>query len=828
MSISRRTATYALPAVFCLTGLAVLAASLYVSNTLERFIVSNEANIRRGLRESAARLTMMATAEELGSYRGPEDMETPSYRALRLKLVAFAKNADVKYAYYLRFVGDRMQYIVDNDFVEGSRVGLDTPPSPIEETPGLSDTLEGKVGFSGLGQYMPGWDGLSSAYAPMHDAAGEIFAVAGVDIEDDVLHTAHERGQLAMLLELVSCVMVLASGAYGLISYRREASAARTASAAKSRFLSRMSHEIRTPMNAVLGMGELALMDYGRPEGREHIRSIGRAGRHLLVLIDEILDISALESGKLKFRAEPYEAASMLNDALQMTKVRLRDKAGVELLLDIDPRVPSVLVGDEARVKAVLLNLLSNAAKYTPNGFIRLAVRAMREGGGCALTFEVSDSGIGIRPEDMDTLFGDFSRIGDRQSTGIQGTGLGLSITRSLCRAMGGDATAESQYGEGSTFTATLRQGVADESPMGDLAWEAAHDAESSPTAGFAAPDFRVLVVDDSLTNLKVAAGLLAAYRIKADTCQSGREAVALVQRSGYDMVLMDHMMPGMDGLEATAAIRALGGAHLNLPVVALTANAVTGARERLLAGGFDDFLSKPIEIPKLGGLLERWVPAPKRVALPDAQGGDPRWEAVRGVEGLDTARGLVSAGGAAGPYMELLEIYCRDARSRMGALSVAEADMLGFTTSVHALKSASASIGATGIAGAATALEDAGLRGDTARIRGSAGAFRDALAALVEKIEGALRAGRAAGEKTAGEKAAAPGMLLGMLGALKDALEKEDVGQADRLLEDLSAARPGGEMGGLLSRVSGLVLASEFREAARAIAAFTRDPGGD
>ncbi|MDR1849923.1 MAG: response regulator [Zoogloeaceae bacterium] len=384
------------------------------------------------------------------------------------------------------------------------------------------------------------------------------------------------------------------------------------ASKAKSIFLARMSHEIRTPMNAVIGMSELAQRDYGSPKGLKYISDIRSAGASLLSIINDILDFSKIESGHLELTCAPYETASLLNDALTMVRLRVAEKE-LELIVTVDPNLPYALVGDVGRVKQVLLNLLSNAVKYTEKGFIKFSVAGARtEEHTIRLTLTIEDSGIGIKPEDMPKLFGDFSRIDEKRNSSIEGTGLGLSITRSLCQLMGGDITAASQYGKGSAFTATLMQTVHDWKPMGDIAATSAHPIETQ-SASFTAPDAEVLVVDDFQINLMVAEGLLESYKMRVLTCLNGREAVELVKARPFDLVFMDHMMPEMDGMEATAAIRALGGRFTELPIVALTANAVSGMKEMFLANGFNDFLAKPIATNELDALLQKWIPAAKQ-----------------------------------------------------------------------------------------------------------------------------------------------------------------------------------------------------------------------
>jgi signal transduction histidine kinase/CheY-like chemotaxis protein len=597
--------------VFIITSLTVLGVSLYSRSLANFFVETSDYNIRQRLLETAKRLSAQTSAEDLDAFRVATDMELPEYKALRLKLFEFAKDAEVLYVYFLREENGKMQFIVDNDFDEKTRVGLDTPPEPKEWAPNYLPALEGKVGVSPLGMYNPGWEGLLTSYAPVYDQEGKVAAILGVDINDEIVVSSRLRVRILWMLELAMVAVVIASGIFGFLRYRREARAAKDASDAKSRFLSRMSHEIRTPMNAVIGMSELALRERGALKD-EYIADIKKAGINLMAIINDILDFSKIESGKLDIRNVPYKSASLFVDVLAIIRVRLGEK-DVRFISHIAPDIPAAITGDEARVREILLNLLSNAVKYTERGFITFTARCRRESGdGIVMIFKVSDSGIGIQSENMERLFMDFSRISDARADKIEGTGLGLAITRQLCRAMGGEVEVESEYGVGSTFTATIRQSAADSAPMGALEGEIAI-REEGESVTFRAPDFRVLIVDDNAFNLKVATGLLAPYKMTTDTCVSGKDALALVQKHEYDLVLLDQMMPGLDGIETLAAIRALGGRFETLPVVALTANAMSGMREFFLNKGFDDYLSKPIEMPKLHELIESRVPAEKR-----------------------------------------------------------------------------------------------------------------------------------------------------------------------------------------------------------------------
>ncbi|MDR2668505.1 MAG: transporter substrate-binding domain-containing protein, partial [Desulfovibrio sp.] len=370
---------------------------------------------------------------------------------------------------------------------------------------------------------------------------------------------------------------------------RLQTQAAERAVKTKSDFLARTSHEIRTPMNAIIGLSELAQREYGTPEALEYIKGIRNAGASLLAVINDILDFSQIDSGKLPIHPERYETASLLNDALAVIRVRTAETS-LDLLTDISPDIPAFMIGDAGRIKQILLNLLSNAVKYTNEGFIKFSAYGTPvTKNTIRLTFVVEDSGIGIRQEDMPKLFGEFVRIEETRHSGIEGTGLGLAIARSLCLAMGGDVTARSEYGKGSVFTAELIQIVEDPTAMGGPAGTTTTARAERLRISFTAPEADVLIVDDLPGNLLVAEGLLAPYRMRIFTCLSGREAVELVRARPFDLVLMDHMMPEMDGVEATKAFRAMDEERCRtMPVVALTANAVSGMKEMFLANGFN------------------------------------------------------------------------------------------------------------------------------------------------------------------------------------------------------------------------------------------------
>jgi len=589
-------------------------------------------------------------------------------------------------------------------------------------------------------------------------------------------------------------------------------------------------------MNAIIGITDLAVRDYGKPQGLEHIANIRQAGTSLLAIINGILDLSAVESGKNRFVVAPYSVDSLFNNVIALIRMRMKAEYAKDLnfIVDIAPNIPDVLNGDETRVREILLNLLSNAVKYTNKGFVKFTARCRRENiDSVELTLEVSDSGIGIKPKDINRLFTDFSRIEDKYNSNIQGTGLGLSITRMLCRAMGGDVKVQSEYGTGSIFTATILQHVGADSTLIGVFENKVPVIAKTEAINFIVPDFRVLVVDDIEMNLKVAKGFLSPYKIQTDTCLDGKEAVALVQKHNYDLVLMDQMMPEMDGFETVAAIRALGGRFEKLPIVAFTANVFVEARDSFLKNGFDDFLPKPLEMMDLKRLIEKWVPLDKRKPVKTRSSADVELkdespeDGLGKIEGLDIVRGIAMTGGTNAAYMDVIELYCRDANARIEFLNApyALANTKNFITQIHALKSASASIGAGTLYEDARALEDAGMRGDMAFIRERIDEFRSQLSYMIKRIETALAVYRDGHKFVRTEKAdkkAFEANTAAIFLNLKKALNTEDVSMADKLLAELSSMGLDSETNKIVSTIFDLVLISEFRDAAEILSGNT------
>ncbi|MBR5937243.1 MAG: response regulator [Clostridiales bacterium] len=585
------------------------------------------------------------------------------------------------------------------------------------------------------------------------------------------------------------------------------------ASQTKADFLASMSHEIRTPMNAIVGMTEMILRDDINPGVRENARNIKSAGNALLAIVNDILDFSKIESGKMEIINVRYQLTSVINDIINIISVRMVDK-NLDLVVNIDPMIPSELVGDEIRIRQILLNLLNNAVKFTSEGHITLQVAYKPVSNDmCLLHFDVSDTGMGIRPEDKDRLFNSFQRLDTRQNRAVEGTGLGLSICKRLMDLMGGTISVESEYGRGSTFSFELHQYIARQKPMASvlenkkehvmyfdekpifresarndlqrlgvsarfassikdldpasnasysyffvskpLFDEFSHEIrhfcsehgnpkivlmfdKNELSSGykdvlvvrrpvysavfasvltdkpiesldsdefqesFIAPEARILVVDDNAVNLKVVKGLLEPYQMHVYTAGSGRQCIEILKegKEKFDIIYMDHMMPELDGIDTLRLIRQMEGEYFQkVPVIALTANAVSGVREMFFKEGFQDYVSKPIELAQLEKSLKSNLPPEMIIRKQHTVASAPHFgEGEVQLRGVDCNRGLLNCGNNLENYISLLKVVYEDGMIKVDRLrELAEAkNYAEYGIEAHALKSVAASIGAT------------------------------------------------------------------------------------------------------------------------------------
>lgn len=390
---------------------------------------------------------------------------------------------------------------------------------------------------------------------------------------------------------------------------------AQESNSAKSAFLANMSHEIRTPINAIMGMNELILREKPNDVIRDYSENISIASRNLLDLVNDILDFSKIEQGHMDILEDKYGLRQVITGVLAMISIKA-DEKGLALETDISKDLPKVLWGDEKRIREIMLNLLNNSIKYTEKGTVTFTVRSEAETDDIIrLVIVVKDTGIGIKEEDRERLFSRFERLDSKKNRNIEGTGLGLAITAKLVSLMGGTIDCKSTYGAGSEFTAVILQKVIDASPMGDINKYEPEEGSGSEKKrnSYICPDAEILVVDDNDMNLKVAKGLLKATQAKVTICKSGAEMLELTKEKKYDIILLDHMMPVMDGIEALEELKKQkGNANINTPVIALTANAILGAKEMYLEKGFSDYISKPMRVSELMDVTERHLPADK------------------------------------------------------------------------------------------------------------------------------------------------------------------------------------------------------------------------
>ena len=503
---------------------------------------------------------------------------------------------------------------------------------------------------------------------------------------------------------------------------RVNAEAAEAANQAKSQFLANMSHEIRTPLNAILGLSEMALRQES-PQGKDAcLKDIRGSGRNLLENINSILDLSKIEEGKMEVEPEEYRILSVLHDVITVLGLRAREKK-LDFRAEIDETIPAVLWGDNVHISHIIMNLGSNAVKYTQEGAVTLSVTWEPEAGARGvLVLHMKDTGVGIRREDMPYLFRSYGRLDRKANRHIEGTGLGLSIVQNLTELMHGTVGVESVYGQGSDFWVRLPQTVIDAAPCGPYR-ESVQREEGLHQASFSAPDAVVLLVDDQPINQKVCLGLLEPYGMQVFTAASGPEAIERMTQVWPDLVLMDHMMPGMDGVEATTRIRAMGKKDpyfAVVPILALTANAMKGAREFFLANGFNDFISKPMDLNKLDRVLGAWVPEDKQ--LPPRREESARTEPVPPdlavLPGLDAAKGMAFCGRAE-VYRQTLAMFAGQLSDRVRRIRAAlekerEAD---YILEVHSLKSAARWVGAEDLGSRAEDLEMAARADDWRKV---------------------------------------------------------------------------------------------------------------
>ncbi len=715
---------------------------------------------------------------------------------------------------------------------------------------------------------------------------------------------------------------------------------AEIAGKAKTEFLTNMSHEIRTPMNAIVGMVELIMRENISDIVREHVYNIKSASTNLLGIINDILDISKVESGKIELLEDEYEFASIINDITNMAVVRI-DEKDIDFLVEVDPTIPYKLFGDEIRLRQIIINLVNNAIKFTTSGYVRLKIDSQRiEYNEVNLKVSVKDTGMGIKSEDMNKLFESFKQVDTRRNRNIEGTGLGLAISKSLVELMGGEIFVESKYGQGSEFSFIVPQKVTNYKGFADinndklnqniLVYEEQNTYEKSlkytfeslnlnvdyckseisftnaiyekkydhiftsykiiekykneilnrnidaklnaminlgegyrivddvtyiqkpiyslPIASilneenisllyakdsnenqvsFIAPEAKILIVDDNAVNLKVACGFMSQYQMEMDTAISGFEALEMVTKKKYNLIFMDHMMPEMDGLDTTKAIRSISGEYYKeVPIVALTANAISGAKEMFLSNSMQDFLSKPIDAKKLNNILKRWIPDELKKNPNESLKIDKNKEEKNiklNLKYIDYEDSLKKNNLDIDSYIDILKIFLRDGNNKFDNLNhYAKEELKRYIIEVHAIKSSSLSIGAYSLSNKAKLLEEAGKSANIKYIQENHPIFmheyKEILNSIKENIHN-IESNEAYNntEKVEVDKAD----ILSKIDQIKAALDDFEADVAKELLEELKFVKLIEENSSIIDKTLELIDMFEYDKAIECINKF-------
>lgn len=568
---------------------------------------------------------------------------------------------------------------------------------------------------------------------------------------------------------------------------------AQTATEAKSNFLANMSHEIRTPINTIMGMDEMILRETSDKVVEEYALDIKTASQNLLSLINDILDITKIESGKMDLVTGEYQFMSLMHDVLNNVTLRAKEK-GLDVRLNIANDIPCDMLGDDIRIRQILTNILTNAVKYTQEGYIEISASCKRLYDNTVdLSFSVKDTGIGIKQEDIKRMFESFERLEENRNRNIEGAGLGMAITQNLLKMMGSALEVESVYGKGSEFSFTINQEIVNDEHIGDFEHKLRQlTANYEYSTSFEAPKAHFLVVDDNTMNRKVFTALLKESKVNVTEAASGEECLALIKKEHFDMIFLDHMMPGMDGVETFKQMATLeGNKCLRTPVIALTANAIAGAKERYMTMGFHGFLSKPIVPGQLEKMIRDFLPHDLMEhheidARDEARMNRVKQVELPEIECVDWDYALLHFPDANMVYQTAIDFYESIGYEReeiSGYYSLMEDNfpIADYRIKVHAVKSMANTIGATALGGLAKVCEYAARDGEIEKIRALTPVLLDEMDAMKQRLS--VLASEV-------EKPAMEDMdeLFALLEMLKMSIKTHDSVQADNIIKQITA----------------------------------------
>ena len=650
---------------------------------------------------------------------------------------------------------------------------------------------------------------------------------SSIDIEDDynsnneIATLQHALMKMVSMLKenLIAMERRIEKRTRQLMLITEEAEAAKKraeeAAEAKSMFLANMSHEIRTPMNAILGMSELLLAEMLNSHQQRCVEDIKVSAMSLLAIINDILDLSKIQAGKLSLIPVHYDFPMLIDNIESMARFLIKNKNLVCKFVVLN-EIPRCLFGDDVRLRQVLINVLSNAIKFTDEGYVRLTIEVK----GDLINFDVEDSGVGIRQDEIPALFEAFSQADIKKNANKKGTGLGLSITKNLVEMMGGKITVDSVYGKGTIFHIVLPKVLGNEKEM--------HRTDTEEKVLYA-PDAKILVVDDNIVNLNVSSGLLQLCKISADTATSGQQALEMVQETKYDLIFMDHMMPEMDGVETTQHLRKMG---IDIPIIALTANVIRGAQEMFLSSGMDDLLAKPINKIELKMILEKWLPEDKVTtviaeAIIPAESETEQltgfWQKIDRIDDLSMHAGLERVSGQRDVYEKSLRLTINEIEKCGGKLPqlMNDRDMHNFTIEVHSMKGSLANIGAMVLSALARDLEISSERSDIDFCALNLPPFLAELNAFNLKLKDAF----SEVDQDDGSKVEFPAELPELLEKLALAMNEMDFTAIDEVTEKINARKYKGAVKTEIEAINDLIMMMDYEKASEKIQGLLNTP---